>query len=173
MTTEMPDKYITLLWNEWMEKAKDCQMPERWSWSCVWESYSGIRNLPSISLEEKFGLKDILTCQFCSQVLEIPYTLQCGCSSCNTCCTINSEDVTVGHTCVVCSKEAYLSPKSLKVNVVLSSFLNKWFTDFSKALKLGKNGHEAFKKRDLDTAIKYFDEAVKLCKYRPTVYHPL
>ena len=123
MTTEMPDKHITLLWNEWMEKAKDYQMPERWSWPYVWESYSGIKDLPSINLEEKFNLKDILTCQFCSQVLEIPFTLQCGCSSCNSCCNINSENDPIRPTWGGRSKESFLSPKSLKVKVVVSNFL--------------------------------------------------
>ena len=159
------NKAIASVWNEWKEKVKDRKIPERWSWSNVWETYSGLKDLPDIRLQDKFCLADILTCQFCSQVMEVPYTLRCGCSTCNSCCTIDKEDVHVDYTCLVCSKTFYLNLKALKVNVVLSNFLHKWFNDYSNALKLSKSGNKAFKNKEFDAALQYFDEAVKLCKY--------
>ena len=169
MISETPDKYITSMWNDWKEKVCDSRMPDSWSWPCVWDDYSGMEDLQDLKLRERIYLADILTCQFCSSVMETPYTLQCGCSSCKSCCKMDSQSISIDHICVLCSKESYLNSKTLKVNVVLNSFLNKWFTDFSRALKLNRKGHTALKCKEFDTGVKCFDQAVELCKYHHLV----
>jgi len=170
MISETPDKYITSMWNDWKEKVCDSRMPDSWSWPCVWDDYSGMEDLQDLKLRERIYLADILTCQFCSSVMETPYTLQCGCSSCKSCCKMDSQSISIDHICVLCSKESYLNSKTLKVNVVLNSFLNKWFTDFSRALKLNRKGHTALKCKEFDTGVKCFDQAVELCPNNPTLW---
>ena len=57
-----------------------------------------------------------------------------------------------------------MNSKSLRVNVVLSEFINNSFSDCCKALKTRKRAMSAFSSNDCDAALKLMDESVELCK---------
>ena len=169
----MSKKVANSFWEEWKQIVKgDSESSyEHWCWSNVLVACRGPASIPNVDNYKNYNLTDLLTCQFCSQIMDAPYTLQCGCTSCKSCSRLDQDTVkNKDQSCVSCSRKSYTNPKTLKVNVVLNSCIKKCFSNLSKALNLSKIGYKAFLNNDFDIAVSNIEEAVKLCKYIFNLY---
>lgn len=160
----MVSRLTEAIWNDWSQ-LRNKEAPANWSWHGLLEKHKIIEKcFKFMDNVDELSIENIFSCQFCSDVIDVPFTLQCGCTLCKSCQESDVEFVDSDQNCLVCSRKSYLKPKTLKVNVVLSSFISKWFTDYCSALRLRKRGHSARLVKDFDTALNHLDESVKVCK---------
>lgn len=117
------------------------------------------------ALEEEVSL-DLFSCRLCESLLSEPATLQCGHTFCKRCL----DDDSVSE-CKMCKyklnkKNGIVLPMGLRVNVVLSSLLEKWFDSESKARRYWLEGESLWKQKDLTEALQKYNKAVELgeCK---------
>lgn len=129
---------------------------------------SGLKNDEDVFEDEPL---DLFSCRLCRCLLSEPTTLECGHTFCKSCI----EDDTVKE-CIQCRhklsmKEVSILPMGLRVNVVLSSLLDKWFDSESKARRYWIEGEVQWKKRDLADALEKFNKAVELAPSANRLVH--
>ncbi|XP_051752392.1 LON peptidase N-terminal domain and RING finger protein 2 isoform X2 [Ctenopharyngodon idella] len=124
-------------------------------------SYSENRCFESDELDEEQNL-DLFSCRLCKCLLTEPTSLVCGHTFCKRCL---EDDLT--KECRSCRLKTNKSPRELnvdglRVNVIVSGLIDKWFNSESKARRYWLEGEILWKKRDLSNAILKFNEAMAL-----------
>ena len=103
----------------------------------------------------------MFTCVLCRGLLNDPVTIKCGHTFCRKCLERDR-----AKTCKVCGIVHYrLKPANIRTNVVLSNLIHKWFPDSCRAAELKAEGNTFFERRDFQRAIKFYSEAIALCKW--------
>lgn len=105
---------------------------------------------------------DLFSCRLCRCLLSEPTTLQCGHTFCKRCL----EDDTVMD-CKQCKHklnkiDGQVLPFGLRINVVLSGLLDKWFDSESKSRRSWIEGEVLWKKQDYSDALEKYNKAVEL-----------
>lgn len=105
---------------------------------------------------------DLFSCILCRCLLHEPTTLECGHTFCKRCL----EDESVKE-CKHCKhklnkKDGKVVPVGLRLNVVLSGLLDKWFATESKARRHWVEGEVLWKNQDLKDALEKYNMAVEL-----------
>ncbi|XP_010878373.2 LON peptidase N-terminal domain and RING finger protein 2 [Esox lucius] len=105
---------------------------------------------------------DLFSCRLCRFLLLEPTTLECGHTFCKHC--LEEETIKV---CIQCKhklnqKDGKILPMGFRINVVLSSLLDKWFESESKARKHWIDGEVLRKRHDYKTALENYNKAVEL-----------
>ncbi|XP_012675221.2 LON peptidase N-terminal domain and RING finger protein 2 [Clupea harengus] len=105
---------------------------------------------------------DLFTCKLCKCLLSEPTTLECGHTFCKRCL----EDTGVKE-CSSCHSKINNSLgedgiHGFRVNVVLSSLLDKWFESESKSRRFWLEADGIWKKHDLANALEKFNKAVEI-----------
>lgn len=142
-------------------------------------SNSENRCFESDELEEEHNL-DLFSCRLCKCLLTEPTSLVCGHTFCKRCL---EDDLT--KECRSCRLKTNKTPRDLnvdglRVNVIVSGLIDKWFNSESKARRYWLEGECLWKKQDLSNAILKFNKAMELGK-RPiisfilmyTAFHPI
>ncbi|KAL0963694.1 hypothetical protein UPYG_G00309670 [Umbra pygmaea] len=104
---------------------------------------------------------DLFSCPICTFLLSEPTTLECGHTFCKHCLEETIKD------CKQCKhkmkkKDVNILPIGYRVNVVLSSLLDKWFDSESKARRHWIDGEISRKKYDYTDAMEKYNKAVEL-----------
>uniref|UniRef100_A0A8C5JLY8 LON peptidase N-terminal domain and ring finger 3 n=1 Tax=Junco hyemalis TaxID=40217 RepID=A0A8C5JLY8_JUNHY len=103
---------------------------------------------------------DVFRCRKCQGFLFEPVSLPCGHTFCKKCL---ERDRAPEPRCVLC-KEAggAAAGQLLRVNVILSNLLTKWFPCQVKASQLRHEGNLLYKEKKLQAALQKYNEAVSL-----------
>ncbi|KAJ7401289.1 LON peptidase N-terminal domain and RING finger protein 3 [Pitangus sulphuratus] len=103
---------------------------------------------------------DVFRCRKCQGFLFEPVSLPCGHTFCKKCL---ERDRAPESRCVLC-KEAggAAAGQLLRVNVILSNLLAKWFPCQVKASQLRHEGNLLYKEKKLQAALQKYNEAVSL-----------
>ncbi|XP_068871379.1 LON peptidase N-terminal domain and RING finger protein 3 isoform X2 [Aphelocoma coerulescens] len=103
---------------------------------------------------------DVFRCRKCQGFLFEPVSLPCGHTFCKKCL---ERDRAPESRCVLC-KEAggAAAGQLLRVNVILSNLLTKWFPCQVKASQLRHEGNLLYKEKKLQAALQKYNEAVSL-----------
>lgn len=109
---------------------------------------------------------DVFRCRKCQGFLFEPVSLPCGHTFCKKCL---ERDRAPESRCVLC-KEAggAAAGQLLRVNVILSNLLTKWFPCQVKASQLRHEGNLLYKEKKLQAALQKYNEAVSLGKGSPS-----
>ncbi|KAJ8283134.1 hypothetical protein COCON_G00056530 [Conger conger] len=113
------------------------------------------------ALEEERSM-DLFSCRLCKALLSEPTTLECGHTFCKRC--LDDDSV---NECKMCKyklnkKNGIVQPMGLRVNVILSSLLEKWFDSESKARRCWLEGESLWKQKDYTEALEKYNKAVEL-----------
>lgn len=124
-------------------------------------STSENRCLESDELEEEQNL-DLFSCRLCKCLLTEPTSLVCGHTFCKRCL---EDDLT--KECRSCCLKTNKTPRELnvdglRVNVIVSGLIDKWFNSESNARRYCLEGESLWKKQDLSNAILKFNKAMAL-----------
>ncbi|XP_067298492.1 LON peptidase N-terminal domain and RING finger protein 2, partial [Pseudorasbora parva] len=111
-------------------------------------------------LEEEQNL-DLFSCRLCKCLLTEPTSLMCGHTFCKRCL---EDDLTkeCRSCCLKTNKTRELNMDGLRVNVIVSGLIDKWFNSESKARRYWLEGESLWKKQDLSNAILKFNKAMAL-----------
>ncbi|RMC08124.1 hypothetical protein DUI87_15157 [Hirundo rustica rustica] len=103
---------------------------------------------------------DVFRCRKCQGFLFEPVSLPCGHTFCKKCL---ERDRAPESRCVLC-KEAggAAAGQLLRVNVILSNLLTKWFPCQVKASQLRHEGNLLYREKKLQAALQKYNEAVSL-----------
>lgn len=109
---------------------------------------------------------DVFRCRKCQGFLFEPVSLPCGHTFCKKCL---ERDRAPESRCVLC-KEAggAAAGQLLRVNVILSNLLTKWFPCQVKASQLRHEGNLLYREKKLQAALQKYNEAVSLGKGSPS-----
>ncbi|XP_076467743.1 LON peptidase N-terminal domain and RING finger protein 3-like [Babylonia areolata] len=100
----------------------------------------------------------MFTCMLCRGIVNDPVTISCGHTFCRKCLERDSSKA-----CKVCGiVHNRLKPSSICTNVVLSKLIHKWFPDSCRAAELKAEGNRFFEKKDFQSAITAYSEAIQL-----------
>ncbi|KAG9348885.1 hypothetical protein JZ751_029202 [Albula glossodonta] len=115
----------------------------------------------SDALEEERSL-DLFSCRLCQSLLTEPTTLQCGHTFCKRC--LENDSV---NECKLCKyklnkKDGQIQPMGFRVNVILSSLLDKWFDSESKARRSWLEGESMWNQKNFTEALEKYNKAVEL-----------
>uniref|UniRef100_A0A8C3PNR2 LON peptidase N-terminal domain and ring finger 3 n=1 Tax=Calidris pygmaea TaxID=425635 RepID=A0A8C3PNR2_9CHAR len=104
---------------------------------------------------------DVFRCRKCQGFLFEPVSLPCGHTFCKKCL---ERDRAAGSRCVLCKEEegGAAAGQLLRVNVILSNLLAKWFPCQVKASQLRHEGNLLYKEKKLQAALQKYNEAVSL-----------
>ncbi|XP_071614180.1 LON peptidase N-terminal domain and RING finger protein 3 isoform X3 [Heliangelus exortis] len=103
---------------------------------------------------------DVFRCRKCQGFLFEPVSLPCGHTFCKKCL---ERDRAAGSRCVLCKEEGGAAGgQLLRVNVILSNLLAKWFPGQVKASQLRHEGNLLYKEKKLQAALQKYNEAVSL-----------
>ncbi|XP_034637100.1 LON peptidase N-terminal domain and RING finger protein 3 isoform X2 [Trachemys scripta elegans] len=103
---------------------------------------------------------DIFSCRKCQGFLFEPVSLPCGHTFCKKC--LERDRASESH-CALCKEEGSLAAgQHLRVNVILSNLLAKWFPGQVKASQLRHEGNFLYKEKKLQAALQKYNEAVSL-----------
>ncbi|XP_065412740.1 LON peptidase N-terminal domain and RING finger protein 3 isoform X2 [Chrysemys picta bellii] len=103
---------------------------------------------------------DIFSCRKCQGFLFEPVSLPCGHTFCKKC--LERDRASESH-CALCKEEGSLAAgQHLRVNVILSNLLAKWFPGQVKASQLRHEGNLLYKEKKLQAALQKYNEAVSL-----------
>lgn len=103
---------------------------------------------------------DVFRCRKCQGFLFEPVSLPCGHTFCKKCL---ERDRAAGSRCVLCKEEGGAAAgQLLRVNVILSNLLAKWFPCQVKASQLRHEGNLLYKEKKLQAALQKYNEAVSL-----------
>lgn len=107
---------------------------------------------------------DLFSCRLCRCLLSEPTTLECGHTFCKHC--LEHETV---KDCIQCKhklnkKDGQIMSVGFRVNVILSSLLDKCFDSESKARRHWIEGEVSRKKHDYTDALDKYNKAVELGK---------
>ncbi|XP_067903224.1 LON peptidase N-terminal domain and RING finger protein 3-like [Heterodontus francisci] len=106
--------------------------------------------------------KGLLSCLKCTGTLFEPVTLRCGHSYCKNCLEKERERTTASSpSCKLC-KEKLPAAGAYRINVVLNSFLGKYFPTETRALTLRHEGNVLYKKNKPLAALERYHEAIAL-----------
>uniref|UniRef100_A0A672QBI7 Uncharacterized protein n=1 Tax=Sinocyclocheilus grahami TaxID=75366 RepID=A0A672QBI7_SINGR len=119
------------------------------------------RCFESDEVDEEQNL-DLFSCRLCKCLLTEPTSLVCGHTFCKRCL----ED-DLAKECRSCRLKTNKSPRQftmdgLRVNVIISGLIGKWFNSESKARRYWSEGEGLWKKMDLSNAILKFNTAIDL-----------
>ncbi|KGL73808.1 LON peptidase N-terminal domain and RING finger protein 3, partial [Tinamus guttatus] len=99
-------------------------------------------------------------CRKCQGFLFEPVSLPCGHTFCKKCLWSGRA---AEPRCVLCREEGGAAAgQLLRVNVILSSLLAKWFPGQVKASRLRHEGNALYKERKLQAALQKYNEALSL-----------
>eukprot|EP00061_Rhincodon_typus_P012335 g38004.t1 len=105
----------------------------------------------------------LLSCRWCTGTLFEPVTLRCGHTYCKNC--LEKERESQRACCKVC-KERVPTAGACRINVVLNSFLGKYFPAETRALTLRHEGNSLYKKNKPLAALEKYHQAVALaCEF--------
>lgn len=109
---------------------------------------------------------DLFSCRLCGNFLSEPATLQCGHTFCKHC--LEDETVVDCKQCkyILNKKDGKVLPFGLRIDVVLSGLLDKWFESESKARRFCIEGEVLWKKHHHADAMEKYNKAVELGKRR-------
>ncbi|XP_062303303.1 LON peptidase N-terminal domain and RING finger protein 2 [Osmerus eperlanus] len=109
---------------------------------------------------------DFFSCHFCKCLLTEPVTLECGHTYCKYC--LEDNHVTECKLCryKLSNSTGKVKPTAFKVNVVLSSLLEKWFVAESQARRYWLEGERLRTKHDFLNALERYNKAVEMA---PTI----
>ncbi|XP_065702506.1 LON peptidase N-terminal domain and RING finger protein 3 isoform X3 [Patagioenas fasciata] len=103
---------------------------------------------------------DVFRCRKCQGFLFEPVSLPCGHTFCKKCL---ERDRAADSRCVLCKEEGSAAAgQLLRVNVILSNLLAKWFPCQVKASQLRHEGNLLYKEKKLQAALQKYNEAVSL-----------
>ncbi|XP_074910524.1 LON peptidase N-terminal domain and RING finger protein 3 isoform X2 [Buteo buteo] len=103
---------------------------------------------------------DVFRCRKCQGFLFEPVSLPCGHTFCKKCL---ERDRAAESRCVLCKEEGGAAAgQLLRVNVILSNLLAKWFPCQVKASQLRHEGNLLYKEKKLQAALQKYNEAVSL-----------
>ncbi|XP_031979483.1 LON peptidase N-terminal domain and RING finger protein 3 isoform X2 [Corvus hawaiiensis] len=103
---------------------------------------------------------DVFRCRKCQGFLFEPVSLPCGHTFCKKCL---ERDRAPESRCVLCKEEGGTAAgQLLRVNVILSNLLTKWFPCQVKASQLRHEGNLLYKEKKLQAALQKYNEAVSL-----------
>ncbi|XP_068268044.1 LON peptidase N-terminal domain and RING finger protein 3 isoform X2 [Nyctibius grandis] len=103
---------------------------------------------------------DVFRCRKCQGFLFEPVSLPCGHTFCKKCL---ERDRAAESRCVLCKEEGSTAGgQLLRVNVILSNLLAKWFPCQVKASQLRHEGNLLYKEKKLQAALQKYNEAVSL-----------
>lgn len=107
---------------------------------------------------------DLFSCRLCRCLLSEPTTMECGHTFCKHC--LEKESV---KDCIQCKhklnkKDGQIMSVGFRVNVILSSLLDKCFDSESKARRHWIEGEVSRKKHDYTDALDKYNKAVELGK---------
>ncbi|XP_048400143.2 LON peptidase N-terminal domain and RING finger protein 3-like [Stegostoma tigrinum] len=102
---------------------------------------------------------DLLSCRWCTGTLFEPVTLRCGHTYCKNC--LEKERESQRACCKVC-KERVPTAGTCRINVVLNSFLGKYFPAETRALSLRHEGNSLYKKNKPLAALEKYHQAIAL-----------
>ncbi|XP_041051006.1 LON peptidase N-terminal domain and RING finger protein 3-like [Carcharodon carcharias] len=106
--------------------------------------------------------KGLLSCLKCTGTLFEPVTLRCGHSYCKSCLEKERESHKASNpSCKLC-KEKLPTAGAYRINVILNSFLGKYFPAESRALTLRHEGNVLYKKNKPLAALEKYHEAIAL-----------
>lgn len=107
---------------------------------------------------------DLFSCILCRCLLHEPTTLECGHTFCKRC--LEDDSVKDCRHCKhkLSKKDGKGVPGGLRLNVVLSGLLDKWFASESKARRHWVEGEVLRKKQNLKDALEKYNTAVELGK---------
>ncbi|XP_026060059.1 LON peptidase N-terminal domain and RING finger protein 2-like isoform X3 [Carassius auratus] len=119
------------------------------------------RCFESDELDDEQNL-DLFSCHVCKCLLTEPTSLVCGHTFCKCCL----ED-DLSKECRSCRLKPNKSPREftlggLRVNVIASGLIEKWFNSESKARRYWLEGEGLWKKQDVSNAILKFNKAIEL-----------
>ncbi len=117
----------------------------------------------TIELDDEQNL-DLFSCRLCKCLLTEPTSLVCGHTFCKRCL---EDDLT--KECRSCRLKPNKSPRQftvdgLRVNVIVSGLIKKWFNSESTARRYWLEGEGLWKKQDVSNAILKFNTAIELGK---------
>ncbi|KAJ7415198.1 LON peptidase N-terminal domain and RING finger protein 3 [Willisornis vidua] len=103
---------------------------------------------------------DVFRCRKCQGFLFEPVSLPCGHTFCKKCL---ERDRAPESRCVLCKEAGSAAAgQLLRVNVILSNLLAKWFPCQVKASQLRHEGNLLYKEKKLQAALQKYNEAVSL-----------
>ncbi|XP_041341010.1 LON peptidase N-terminal domain and RING finger protein 3 isoform X3 [Pyrgilauda ruficollis] len=103
---------------------------------------------------------DVFRCRKCQGFLFEPVSLPCGHTFCKKCL---ERDRAPEPRCVLCKEAGSAAAgQLLRVNVILSNLLTKWFPCQVKASQLRHEGNLLYKEKKLQAALQKYNEAVSL-----------
>ncbi|NWW41552.1 LONF3 protein, partial [Panurus biarmicus] len=103
---------------------------------------------------------DVFRCRKCQGFLFEPVSLPCGHTFCKKCL---ERDRAPESRCVLCEEAGgAVAGQLLRVNVILSNLLTKWFPCQVKASQLRHEGNLLYKEKKLQAALQKYNEAVNL-----------
>uniref|UniRef100_A0A8C3XCN4 LON peptidase N-terminal domain and ring finger 3 n=1 Tax=Cyanoderma ruficeps TaxID=181631 RepID=A0A8C3XCN4_9PASS len=103
---------------------------------------------------------DVFRCRKCQGFLFEPVSLPCGHTFCKKCL---ERDRAPESRCVLCKEAGSAAAgQLLRVNVILSNLLTKWFPCQVKASQLRHEGNLLYKEKKLQAALQKYNEAVSL-----------
>ncbi|XP_061454111.1 LON peptidase N-terminal domain and RING finger protein 3 isoform X2 [Rhineura floridana] len=111
---------------------------------------------------------EVFGCRKCQGFLYEPVSLLCGHTFCKKCLEKERGQAAAGATEVVPAAGCGLCPEGesaqprLRVNVILSNLLGKWFPGQVKASRLRHEGNLLYKEKNLQAALQKYNEAVRL-----------
>ncbi|XP_078067880.1 LON peptidase N-terminal domain and RING finger protein 3-like [Mustelus asterias] len=101
----------------------------------------------------------LLSCRQCTGTLFEPVTLRCGHSYCRGC--LEKEPDSTRASCKLCG-EKLPTAGAYRINVVLNSFMGKYFPAESRALTLRHEGNVLYKKNKPLAALEKYHQAITL-----------
>uniref|UniRef100_A0A4W5MZG4 Si:ch1073-440b2.1 n=1 Tax=Hucho hucho TaxID=62062 RepID=A0A4W5MZG4_9TELE len=99
---------------------------------------------------------DLFSCRLCKCLLIEPTTLECGHTFCKPC--IEDDGI---KECELCRYKLNKTSRELKVNVVLSGLLGKWFCAESEARRCWLEGDRMWNERGFINALEKYNNALE------------
>ncbi|XP_048834558.1 LON peptidase N-terminal domain and RING finger protein 2 isoform X2 [Brienomyrus brachyistius] len=105
---------------------------------------------------------DLFSCHICKLLLSEPTTLLCGHTFCKRC--LEDDGVSECKSCryKLNKTDSQIQPVGFRVNVILSSLLEKWFDSESKARRYWLEGEAMWREKSLKDALDKYNKAVEL-----------
>ncbi|XP_030635861.1 LON peptidase N-terminal domain and RING finger protein 2 [Chanos chanos] len=107
---------------------------------------------------------DMFSCRICKCLLTEPTTLECGHTFCKRC--LEGGEMKECKSCHTKQNKPAgdCQGNGLRVNVVLSGLLEKWFDSETKSRRLWLEGENLWRKQQLSDALEKYSKAIELVK---------
>ncbi|GCB67461.1 LON peptidase N-terminal domain and RING finger protein 3-like isoform X1 [Scyliorhinus torazame] len=106
--------------------------------------------------------KGLLSCLQCTGTLFQPVTLRCGHTYCKKCLEKERASQPASNPCCKVCREKLPTAGAYRINVVLNSFVGKYFPAESRALTLRHEGNVLYKKNKPLAALQKYHQAIAL-----------